>query len=234
MRCGPWFLLDGCGPRLHAPRLTNARTDAPSMTTSLARGRHVGTTSSQRPRHQGFDPMSRARHWRELRRRNGTTLGRSKGRVARGRRGDASFWRPSCGLPCGPLEAPACDGTTSVCGRFCRIRSRRAAIPSESSPSSSSFSSSSSGESCLDSPHASTWLSIPRALDARGSSSFPSSSPRPLRTFASLWRHAFSYGRRRPPSPEASRTGRRSSPVRISISLREIRKRMMQLTTKVE
>ena len=84
------------------------------------------------------------------------------------------------------LAAPARDVATSVCGRSSRIRSRRAAIPSEtSSSSSSSLSSSSSRESSSDSPHASTWLDVPRALAARGSSSLSSSSPCPLWTFAS-------------------------------------------------
>ena len=72
---------------------------------------------------------------------------------ARGRWGDAAFWHPLRSSPCGTLEAPACDVATSVCGRSCRIRSRRAAIPSESSSSSSSsFSSSLLGESSSNSP----------------------------------------------------------------------------------
>ena len=154
---------------------------------------------------------------------------------AHGRRGDASFWCLSQSSPCGPLEAPAHDVATSVHGRSCRIRSRRAAIPSESSPSSSSsFSSSSSVESPLDTPHASTWLCVSRVLAARGSSSFLSSSPHPSRTFASLQRHAFSRGRCRPPSPEASRTECRWAPIRTGISLEEIRKGTMQLMIRVE
>ena len=85
----------------------------------------------------------------------------------RRRWGDASFWRPSWGSPSSPLEAPVRDEETSICSRPCRTRSRRAAIPSESSSSSSSsFLSSSSGESSSGSPHASTWLDVPRVLVA--------------------------------------------------------------------
>ena len=145
----------------------------------------------------------------------------------RGRWGDASFWCPSWCSPCGPLEAPARDVATSVCGGSCRIRSRRVAIPSESSLSSSS-SSSSSGESSSDSPNASTWIDAPRALAARGSSSFPSSSLRPLWTYASPWRRAFSHAQHHPPSPEAWRTGRRLSLGKIGMNLRKIENRWDQ------
>ena len=115
-RCGPWLLQDRHGPRLHSPYLTIVGTGAPPMPSSLARGHYGGAASSQRPRRRGFDPAARAGRWKGLRRRNGSTLGRGRGVSARGRWGDASFWRPSWGSPSGPLEAPARDEETSICG----------------------------------------------------------------------------------------------------------------------
>ena len=70
----------------------------------------------------------------------------------------------------------------------------------------------------------STQHGVSRAPVAQGSSSSRFSFPCPLKTFAFPWTRVFSHDRRRHPLPEASRTERRSTPVRASVSLRKIEK----------
>ena len=73
-------------------------------------------------------------------------------------------------------------------------------------------------------PSASTSRGVSRTLAARRYSSSLFSFPSPLRTFGFLRTHASSHDRRRPPLPEASRTERRSTPVRASVSIGKIGK----------
>ena len=74
-------------------------------------------------------------------------------------------------------------------------------------------------------PSASTSRGVSRALAARDSSSFPSSSLSPFRTSASPWTHASCRDRRHPPLPEASRIERQSIPVRAKKSLKKGRRK---------
>jgi hypothetical protein len=68
-------------------------------------------------------------------------------------------------------------------------------------------------------PSAWIWPDAPLTLDGRGSSSSPPSWQSPWRTLAFRQIGAVYHGRPRPPLPEASRTGRRSVPVKIKADL---------------
>ena len=188
----------------------------------LARNRHGGAAASQRPCCQGFHPMARAGRRRGLQLRNDVTLHGRRGVSASEQRGDASFRRPSRGLPGGVLEAPMRDVSTSVRNGSSRILSRRDAIPLESLLSSSpSFPSSSSGEYSSDSPSrldlARHFLSVCRSRFFFFSFVFSMS----FTDFCFSVDARLFHDRRCLPSPEDSRTGHRSSPVRAGITLGE-------------
>ena len=201
-------------PRLSISRLASARASAPVAGLSLAGGR--GTATSQRPRRLGLGPA--ARLWRRgrLGAWDGPTL-HKRGRVSAQERRD----------PLGPsFCAPIRGASTSPQGGPSRIRSRRDAIPSESSLSSPpSPPSSSLGDSSSGSPLCLDFARRPLVLGGRGSLSSPSSFLSPLRTSASQRTGAACRGRPRPPSLEALRTERRSVPARAKTSLKRDRRK---------
>jgi hypothetical protein len=124
-------------PRRVSSRLAGAGTGAPATSLSFVGGR--GTTTSQWPRRLGPSVATRLGHGRRAR-GDLTSRGRRRGV---GARTVGSAWTP--------VGTSVRGASTSPRGGPSRIRSRRDAIPSESSLSSSS-SSSSLGDSSSGSP----------------------------------------------------------------------------------
>jgi len=168
----PRLLQEGSRPRLRSPRLMVLRTCAPPTPSSLARGHHSSTTSSQRPRCRGLNTMSRARHLGRSWWKGGLTLGGRRGhistRAARRRllltAHTVSALRPLGNPPRATrkrclavvLPGPGRGGPPSP-----RSRHHHRCLHQGSPPQAPR--------------HASPWLDAPRAPNARGSSSSPSS-----------------------------------------------------------
>ena len=180
----------------------------------LARGRPGGTTASQCSRRHGLNSMARPRHGGRLRAGDGPTLRRHRGGV-----GARTARR---GLPLLTITGSARRPLRTSLLRNIDVGLRRTLedfVKTSRHPlgviaiTITVVAVVFIGSFLLGfPPSASTSRGVSRALAARGSSS--SSFLSPLWNFVSPRTRAFYLDRRRPPSPEASRTERRSSPVK--------------------